>query len=95
MSPPSMLISGRVFITAKYLWPEKSVCIQSSEGNEKYVSDYFKAGKDEGKLLATSALSGHYYEPLYDPLDCKKIIGTSVVFVNESDFGGSVPKWMT
>jgi hypothetical protein len=45
--------------------------------------------------LAITALSGHYFEPLYDPLDCKKIIGTSVVFVNESDFGGSVPKYLT
>ena len=39
-------------------------------------------------------MAGHLFEPLYDPLDCKKVIGTSVVFVSESDFGGSVPKWL-
>ena len=95
MSPPTILVSGRIFVTAKYLWPEKSVCITSSECTESFVSDYFKAGKDEGKQLATTALSGHYFEPLFDPLDCKKVIGTSIVFANESDFGGSIPKWIT
>ncbi len=94
MRPPTILVSGRVFITASYLWPEKFICIQSGESNETYVSDYFKAGRDEGKQLAKSIIAGHYYEPLYDPLDCKRVIGTLVVFVNESDFGGLIPKWL-
>jgi hypothetical protein len=29
-----------------------------------------------------------------DPLDPAKAIGTKIIFVNESDFGGSFPKWI-
>jgi hypothetical protein len=52
------------------------------------------SGRNEGKIPANNRFSGHLYQPLYDLIDPNKVIGTRIIFVNESDFGGSFPKWL-
>ena len=94
MLPPSAFISGRIFIGANYLYPEHSIVISSSRGNDRYQHDYLAAGRNEGKTPANNRFSGHWYQPLLDPLDPTKVLGTKIIFVNESDFGGSFPKWI-
>jgi len=43
--------------------------------------------------LAFCNISGLKFTPITDYAG--SIIGTSVVFVSESDFAGSIPKWIT
>jgi hypothetical protein len=45
--------------------------------------------------LASDNISAFKYYPLYEDDDpTKKVIGTLSIVVNESDFGGAVPKWL-
>jgi hypothetical protein len=39
-------------------------------------------------------MSGMRFFPIYDPLDASNVIGTHSFFVSQSDFGGSIPKWL-
>ena len=94
MVPPSAFIAGRIFLVANYRYPEHSIIISSSRGNQRYLDEYLGAGKHEGKTPADNRFSGHQYTPIYDLLDPSKVVGTRVTFVNESDFGGSFPKWI-
>ena len=43
--------------------------------------------------IAHCNISGFKFAPVYDTHDANLIVGTSVVFMSESDFGGSMPKW--
>jgi hypothetical protein len=43
--------------------------------------------------LAFCNISGLKFAPITD--SAGTVVGTSLVFVSESDFGGSVPKWIT
>ncbi len=43
--------------------------------------------------IAHCNISGFKFAPVYDTQDANLIVGTSVVFMSESDFGGSMPKW--
>ena len=46
--------------------------------------------------LAVNNISAFKFYPIYqDPEDpASPVIGTQTIFVNESDFGGSIPKWL-
>ena len=50
----------------------------------------------KGLELAVNVISAMKFIPVYkDPEDeTSEIIGTRTIFANESDFGGSVPKWL-
>ena len=69
------------------------LCIMSSEGNEKIREEYLKQPEFKGYSIAHCNISGFKFAPVYDTQDPTKIVGTSVVFMSESDFGGSMPKW--
>ena len=71
--------------------------IVSSDGNEKYRQEYLnsdpKAFKDI--TVAYCHLAAHYLKPLYDENDKAKCIGTKVFYVIATNFGGSIPQWIT
>jgi hypothetical protein len=93
---PTSLISGRIFIDAKYLWPEELLVIMSSFGNQRIKEEYYSSHPDtQNTLTGNNEMSAHQFLPLYDSFEKDKIIGTKIFFINESDFGGSVPKWIT
>ena len=91
---PTIVVSDRIFIDAKYLWPDETLAIMSSQGNEIIQGEYFRNNAKEvkGLTLAKSTISGMKFTPV---LQNDQIVGTHVVFVSQSDFGGSIPKWMT
>ena len=93
--PPTKLMSGRIFIDTKYTYELGNniyLILASSDGNEKFVDEY-KSKVDFGSFsMAYCYITVHYYKPLYD--DNKNMIGTSVFFVNETNFGGNVPQWL-
>ncbi len=91
MISPGAFIAGRIFIAANYQFPDHSIVISSFKGMEKYLENYMAAGLNEGKTPAYNRFSGHHYSPL---IENGVVVGTKVVFVNESDFGGSFPKWI-
>jgi hypothetical protein len=68
IKPPSAFISGRVFVDAKYIYPEELLCIMSSEGNlgerEQYMKD--NAVEFKGFSIAHCNISGFKFEPYYD-----------------------------
>ena len=79
---------------AKYLYPDELLCIMSSEGNERIREEYMKSPEFKGFSIAHCNISGFKFAPVYETEDSSsKIIGTSMVFMSESDFGGSMPKW--
>jgi hypothetical protein len=94
--PPTFLISDRMMIDAKYVWKEEGVVIVSSLGCEKEKEEYCRTHDLRGLEIAVNVLSAMQFTPVYkDPLDeTSEIIGTRTIFVNESDFGGSIPKWL-
>ena len=49
-------------------------------------------GKDY--IVAITYLSGYKFEPIYDEKEPTKVIGTHVIQVAESSFGGTMPQWM-
>ena len=93
---PTFLISDRIMIDAKYVWKEKCVVIVSSIGCDVERDEYLRTHDMRGLELAVNVLSAMKFIPVYqDPEDeTSEIIGTRTIFVNESDFGGSVPKWL-
>jgi hypothetical protein len=90
---PSFLVADRLFIDAKYLWPEENMVIVSSLGCEKEKQEYFETHELKGIELAVNNISAFKFYPIYNE-DQTLIIGTHTIFVNESDFGGSIPKWL-
>jgi hypothetical protein len=93
---PTFLIADRVMIDAKYVWKEDCVVIVSSLGCEPEMEEYCRTHDLKGLELAQNILSAMKFFPIYEvPEDeTSRIIGTRTIFVNESDFGGSVPKWL-
>ncbi len=93
---PSFLVSDRIMFDAKYVWKEKGIVIVSSLGCEKEKEEYCRTHDLKGLEIATNILSAMIFLPVYeDPSDeTSKIIGTRTIFVNESDFGGSIPIWL-
>lgn len=93
---PTFLISDRIMIDAKYVWKEDCVVIVSSLGCEVEKEEYCRTHDLRGLELAVNVLSAMKFFPVFkDPEDeTSEIIGTRTIFVNESDFGGSVPKWL-
>lgn len=54
---PTMLIAGRLFIDAKYLFRSENLVIMSSRGNQKYAQDYMNSTDLEGHTLASCVIS--------------------------------------
>lgn len=71
---------------------EQYAAIFSSKGNEKHIEEYSAKNDFDGAAMAKSVISGHWWMPICD-LN-KQVIGTRVFYLNQSDFGGSVPKWL-
>jgi hypothetical protein len=95
VNSPTRMISGRMFIDAKYLWEKENIVIMTSEGNEKLKEQYCSSKTDlQDVTVAFCLISGHKYTPIFDEQDKSKVIGTHIIFVSESDFGGSIPKWI-
>ncbi|TNV83384.1 hypothetical protein FGO68_gene16887 [Halteria grandinella] len=91
---PGFFLAGRVFVDARYMLVDKDqyIAIFSSLGNDKIIQSYTSTNDLDGATLARSVISGHWWMPLTD-LN-KKVIGTRIFYLNQSDFGGSVPKWI-
>ena len=47
----------------------------------------------KGMTIAVCNISGFKFYPIFD--ESGEVIGTKVVFLSESDFGGALPKWFT
>ena len=93
---PTFLISNRIMIDAKYVWKDRCVVIVSSLGCDQERDEYLRTHDTKGLELAVNVMSAMKFIPVYkDPEDeTSEIIGTKTIFVNESDFGGHVPKWL-
>jgi hypothetical protein len=50
----------------------------------------------EGKdyILAITHISGYQFNPVYNEQDNTKVIGTHIIQLAESSFGGGMPQWM-
>ena len=83
-------------IDAKYIFPSENMVIVSSHGCEKERQEYYETHDLEGIELAVNNISAFKFFPIYEiPGDpTSKVVGTQTIFVNESDFGGSIPKWL-
>ncbi len=88
-----MLVSDRIFIDAKFLWNDEFVSISSGLGLESFKRDYIDKHGLETKNIefARNILSGFKFSHVYDQ-QTKNLTGTHILFLSESDFGGSVPK---
>ena len=93
---PTILIADRVMFDAKYVWNDEAVVIVSSLGCEKERDEYCRTHDLRGLEIAVNILSAMKFIPIYENPDdpTSNVIGTTTVFVNESDFGGSIPKWL-
>jgi hypothetical protein len=93
---PSFLVADRMFIDAKYLFKEEHMVIVSSFGCEKQKIEYYDTHELNGIELAVNNISAFKFFAIHEkPEDpTSPIIGTRTIFVNESDFGGSIPKWL-
>ena len=89
---PTILVADRLIFDTKYLFPELMLGIISSEGNTKEKDQYYATHDLKGLQLAFSKINAFQYLPLYS--DKNELIGTRTVFMNQTDFGGSVPKWL-
>ena len=49
---PNAFISGRIIFDAKFIFPEESLVIFTSEGNDEYAKEYFATHQAEVKGLA-------------------------------------------
>jgi hypothetical protein len=65
--------------------------IISSEGNTEEKDLYYATHDLKGLQLAFTKINAFQYLPLFS--DQNELIGTRTVFMNQTDFGGSVPKW--
>lgn len=91
---PTFLISDRLFFDSKYILKDEAMVLVSSEGYEKERDEYFAKNDTRKYEHAVNNISAMKFFPIFDPVDKEKIIGTKTIFVNESDFGGSIPKWL-
>ena len=91
---PAMFISGRIFVDARYMLKDplkdQYIIMFSSQGNEAIAQEYSNSHDLNGSALAHAVISGHWYMPLIDA-ETKKIIGTKIFYLSQSDFGGKVP----
>ena len=71
---------------------EEYIAIFSSLGNENIIKEYVSTHDLEGSALAKTVISGHWWMPIYDSLN--NLVGTKAVYLNQSDFGGNIPKWL-
>ena len=67
----------------------------SSKGNDKYIEQYASTTDVGGLTRAFCMMSGAKFEDIRYPSSPETVVGTKITFINESDFGGSVPKWIT
>ena len=87
----------RLILNCKYWIPSENIVLISSEGNEEIRAQYIKDHDIEvGKsyIVSVTYISGYQFNPIYDDKDPTKIVGTHVIQVAESNFGGSMPAWM-
>lgn len=93
---PSFLVADRIFIDGKYIFREENMVIVSSHGCEKEKQEYYETHDLHGMELAVNNISAFKFYPIYESPDdpTSRVIGTQTIFVNESDFGGSIPKWL-
>ncbi len=68
IKPPSALITGRVFVDAKYIWTGDMMCLMSSEGNEKERSQFLDRNSKavRGMTNAFCKISGFKFTPVLD-----------------------------
>ena len=90
-------MENRLILNTKYWIPEENLVIISGEGNkdirEKYMNENnIQEGKDY--IVAITYISGYQFNPVYDEHDQTKVIGTHVIQLAESSFGGGMPQWM-
>ena len=78
------------------MWEAEKVIVMSSVGNEAVREEYRKAHPKEAAswVDAINYMSGMRFSAIYDSKDPTKVIGIHSFFVSQSDFGGSVPKWL-
>ena len=91
---PNAFISGRIIFDAKFIFPKEDLVIFTSDGNEDVARAYLETHQNEVKGLAqaNTNMSGFKFFPVMNEANTE-IVGTRVYFLNESDFGGSMPKW--
>ena len=93
--PPFM--EPRLILNSKYWIPSENIVLIASEGNEEIRDQYIKDHNIEvGKnyIVSVTFISGYQFTPIYDDKDPSKIVGTHVIQVAESNFGGNMPGWM-
>jgi hypothetical protein len=90
LKSPTILISDRTFIDAKYIWPDDSIAIMSSQGLEDFRDEYIAKSGIKDATFGNDLLTAFKFEPLLDNEGVPQ--GTKTIFVSWSDFGGSVPK---
>ena len=93
---PTFLISDRLMVDAKYIFEDSLSVIVSSIGCEAEKEEYCRTHDIKGIEHAVNVISAMRFFPIYENPDdvTSKVIGTTSIFVNESDFGGSIPKWL-
>ena len=92
---PGFFLAGRVFVDARYLMrdPKKDqyMAIFSSNGNEDIAKQFASNNDLEGSALAKTIISGHWWMPIIEE---GQVVGTKAIYLNQSDFGGNIPKWL-
>lgn len=44
--------------------------------------------------LSTTILSAFKFDPIFDPSNASKVIGTHTTIISTADHGGSIPQWI-
>lgn len=65
--------------------------IFSGIGNEDLWEDYVRSNDIGDLAIARSTISGHWFRPIYSPVNEEEIIGTQVFYANQADLGGQIP----
>jgi hypothetical protein len=71
-----MMLKGLLFITAKFTWEEDNLVVFSSEGIDHYAQGYMKTHDCSDVKHTHNIISGYQFNPIYDPKDQTKIVGT-------------------
>ncbi|TNV80609.1 hypothetical protein FGO68_gene8835 [Halteria grandinella] len=90
LKSPTILISERTFIDAKYVWPEDNIAIMSSQGMDAFREIYQERFSQKDVTYGYDLMTAFKFEAVCDAGGVPQ--GTRVAFVSQSDFGGSVPK---